>query len=185
MMTKKMTVVKVTLFLILSYGVSASMKVAHAEGAPEAAKIGVVDMQKALQAVEAGKKAKGELEKQFNAKKKELQTEEAAIKKATEEFKKQSVVLSDDARAKKQQDLQERIMKFQQYTQQSQMDIQQKERELTAPIIDGLKAIISETAKSKGYTTVLEKSETTVLFSLDRDDLTQEIVATYDKKHKK
>lgn len=151
----------------------------------EAVRIGMVEMQKALQTVEAGKKAKADLEKQFNAKKKELQTEEAAIKKITEDFKKNSLVLSDDARAKKQNEIQERIMKFQQYTQQSQFEIQQKERDMTAPIIEGLRALIQETAKSKGYTMVLEKNEATVLYSLDKDDLTAEVIAAYDKKYKK
>src|SRR3954471_21754695 len=76
-------------------------------------KIATVDMQRALQTVDAGKKAKAQLEKEFNKKKQELQTEEAAIRKMGEEFKKQSLALSEDARAKKQQELQERVMKFQ------------------------------------------------------------------------
>ena len=52
-------------------------------------KIGVVDMQKALLTVDAGKRAKAQLEKEVNAKSKEIQSEEAAIKKMGEEFQKQ------------------------------------------------------------------------------------------------
>jgi len=147
-------------------------------------KIGFVDMQRALQSVESGKKAKASLEKEFNIKKKDLQTEEATIKKLGEEFKKQSLVLSDDARAKKQGEIQERILKFQELTQRSQVEIQQKERELTEPIITRLRTTINEVAKGKGYTLVLEKSENTVLFSLDKDDLTDEIVGVYNKANK-
>jgi len=149
--------------------------------ADESAKIGTVDMQKALQSVEAGKKAKAQLEKDFNAKKSELQKEEAAIKKAGEEFKKQSLVMSDDARSKKQAELQERIMKFQELTARSQAEIQQKERDLTSPIIVKLRTIIADTAAKKGYTVVLEKNENTVLFSHDKDDLTTEVINAYNK----
>ncbi len=152
--------------------------VSHAEEM----KVGTVDMQKALQSVEAGKKAKAQLEKDFNAKKKELQGEEAAIKKATEEFKKQALVLSDEARAKKQQELQERIMKFQETTARSQQEIQQKEQDLTAPIITGLRSIIGETAKKKGYSVILEKNENNVLYSQEKDDLTAEIISTFNSK---
>lgn len=147
-------------------------------------KIATVDMQKALQTVEAGKKAKAQLEKEFNAKKKELQAEESSIKKMTEEFKKQSLVMSDEARAKKQGELQERIMKFQELTGRSQNEIQQKERDLTQPIIVKLRGIIADTAKKKNYTVVLEKNDNNVLYSQEKDDLTSEVVTAYDKQAK-
>lgn len=145
-------------------------------------KVGVVDMQKALQTVEAGKKAKAQLEKDFNAKKKELQTEEAAIKKMGEEFKKQSLVMNDEARAKKQAEIQERIIKFQETTARSQGEIQQKEAELTQPIIAKLREIVAKSAKDKGLALVLERNENTVLFFREKDDLTDEVVGAFNKQ---
>jgi outer membrane protein len=147
-------------------------------------KIGTVDMQKALQSVEAGKKAKAQLEKDYNAKKKELQNEEAAIKKMDAELKKQSLVLNEEARQKKIMELQERIQAFQQTTLKSQQEIQQKEHELTEPIVGKLRAIIKDTAKAKGYNLILEKNENTVLFSQEKDDLTTEVVNLYNKQGK-
>jgi outer membrane protein len=146
------------------------------------AKIATVDMQKALQSVESGKKAKAQLEKEFNAKKKELQGEEAAIKKMGEEFKKQAAVMNEDARAKRQAEIQERIMKFQETTGRSQAEIQQKERDLTGPIIGRLRGVIGDIAKSKGYSVVLEKNENTVLFSQEKDDLTAAVIEAVNKK---
>ena len=149
-----------------------------------AVKYGFVDMQKALQSVESGKKAKGQLEKDFNNKKKELQNEETAIRKMDEEFRKQSLVMSDEARAKKGSELQERVMKFQQQTQKAQAEIQQKEQELTAPLVVKLKNIISEQAKSKGYAAIFEKNENVVLYSIEKDDLTSSIVEQFNKQNK-
>jgi outer membrane protein len=145
-------------------------------------KIGTVDMQKALQTVDAGKKAKSQLEKEFNAKKKDLQTEESNLRKITEEFKKQSLVMNDEARAKKQGEIQERIMKYQENTAKSQQEIQAKERELTDPILNKLRDIIVEMAKKKGFTVVLERNENMVLFSQDKDDITQDVISAYNKK---
>lgn len=146
--------------------------------------IGFVDMQKALQTVDAGKKAKAQLEKEFNSKKKELQSEEAAIQKMGEEFKKQQMVMSDEGRMKKQQEIQERIMKFQQMTARSQSEIQQKQDELTQPIIGKLRAIVADLAKQKGYSLVLEKNENTVLFHLEKDDMTTEVINQFNKQSK-
>ncbi len=147
-------------------------------------RVAVVDMQKALQLVEAGKKARSQLEHEFNAKKVEFQKEEAAIKKMNEDFQKQSLVMNDEARIKKQGELQNRILKFQQATQQSQEEIQVKERSLTQPIVVKMRAIISDLAKKKNYSIVLEKNENFVLHSEDKDDLTSEVVSTFDKGSK-
>lgn len=161
--------------------VSVALAAASTSLRAEEIKIGVVDMQRAIQSVEAGKKAKGQLEKEFNARKKELQAEESSIKKMGEEFRKQSLVLTDDARAKKQAELQERIMKFQELTARSQQEIAQKEQELTQPIVSGIRKVISDLAKQKGYSFILEKNENTVLFSLDKDDLTADVITAFNK----
>jgi outer membrane protein len=147
-------------------------------------KIGTIDMQKALQTVEVGKKAKAQLEKEFNRKKKVLDDEQNAIKKLTEEFKKQSMVLNDEARMKKQTEIQERMAKFQEQMMRSQNEIQQKEASLTAPIVQSLKDMIKDVAGKKGYQMVLDKNEAMVIFSQDKDDLTDEVVKAYNAKNK-
>ena len=170
---------KTLITLLLALGLSIG-SVARAEES----KVGTVDMQKALQTVEAGKKAKSQLETEFNKKKQELQKEEASIKKMHEEFQKQSLVMTDQARQKKEAEIRERFMKFQEVTARSQQEIQKKEQELTEPIIVKLRTIIKDLASKKGYTVVLEKNENTVLFSQEKDDLTKDVVETYNKNQK-
>ena len=173
--------------LLMVFGCSVALVatgLSSARAVEEGMKIGTVDMQKALQTVEAGKKAKTSLEKEFTAKKKELQSEEESIKKMGEEFKKQSLVMSDEARSKKQSELQERIMRLQETTGRSQMELAKKEREMTGPILTKLKNIVTEMAKTKGYTMVLEKNDNTVLFSQEKDDLTTEVIKSFDKQFK-
>ncbi len=146
-------------------------------------KIAVVDMQKALQTVDAGKKAKSQLEKEFNEKKTQLQSEEESIKKLTEEFKKKNLVLSAEAQGKKQAELQEKIMKYRELVGKSQMEMQKRERDLTEPIIGRLRGVVEEVAKGQGFTMVLDKNENSVLFVQPKDDLTDEVVKTFNKKN--
>lgn len=148
------------------------------------ATIGTVDMQKALRTVDAGKKAKEKLEGIFNKKKEELQKEEANLKKIHQDLQKQSSVLSESALGKKQAELQQKVAAFQENTARSQMELQKKEQELTAPIIDKLKELVQTLAKKKNYTMVLEKNENTVLFSLEKDDFTEEVIKEFDKQNK-
>ena len=166
-----------SLVMFAVFGLVAASSSARSEDA----KIGVVDMQKALQNVDAGKKAKSQLEGEFNKKKQDIQKEETSLKKASEEFQKQSLVMSEQARTKKQAELQERFLKHQEMIRKSQGEIQKKEQELTEPIIVKLRELVSEMAKKKGYSVILEKNENTVLFSQEKDDLTSEVITTFNK----
>ena len=139
-------------------------------------KIGIIDMQKAIQSSEAGKKAKAELEGAFNKKKKELQAEEEALKKMQTDFQKKQSALSDSAKKEQQTKMQERFMKYQQLLQSSQSEIQKREQEMSAPIIAKIREKVIEVAKKKNYTLVLEKNENVVIFSQEKDDLTEEVM---------
>lgn len=146
-------------------------------------KIAIVDLQKALQTVDAGKKAKANLEKEFNEKKKTIQSEEEAIKKMSEDFKKQSMVLSDEAKIKKQNELQERLMKYRELVGKSQVQMQERERQATEPIIGKLRTIVDEIGAKKGYSIIFEKNDASVLYLQQRDDLTDDVIAAFNKKN--
>ncbi len=150
---------------------------------PGEMRIGLVDMQKTLQTIEAGKKARAKLEKDFNARRKELQTEEAAIKKMTEDFQLKAPAMNDAARAKENQKISERIYTFQQKTAKSQAEIQQEQNELTLPLISKAKVSIGKKAKEKGMRLVLDKNENTVLYSHEEDDMTNEVIADINKQN--
>lgn len=146
-----------------------------------AQKIGVVDMQKAVQSTAAGKKAKSELEKEFESKKKELQKREGDLKKMGEDLEKKKGVMSEEALMKKQAEFQEEMMKYRDQVGKSQMDIQKKDRDLTQPILDKMRKVIEKLAKEKGYTTVLE-ANAMVLFSAPENDLTNEVIKAFEKE---
>ncbi|AHZ84047.1 OmpH family outer membrane protein [Bdellovibrio bacteriovorus] len=145
------------------------------------AKVGFVDMQKAIQSTSAGKKAKTELETEFNKKKKELEKKEADLKKMGEDLEKKKSVLSEEALGKKQAEFQEEMLKYRDVVGKSQIEIQKKERELTAPILDKMKKVIAKLAKDKGYTLVLENSQM-VLYATADADLTTEVIAAFEKE---
>jgi len=144
-------------------------------------KIGFVDMQKAIQATAAGKKAKTELEGDFNKKKKDLEKKEADLKKMGEDLEKKKSVMSEEALGKKQAEFQEEMMKYRDVVGKSQVEIQKKERELTAPILEKMKKTIAKLAKDKGYSLILENSQM-VLFSTAESDLTDEVVKSFEKE---
>src|ERR1700722_9450533 len=87
-------------------------------------KIGYIDMQKAIQETAAGKKAKKDLEDEFNKKKKDLDKREADIKKMGEDFEKRSMAMNEESRTKKQNEIRTEMQKYQELAAKSQMEIQ-------------------------------------------------------------
>ena len=75
-------------------------------------------------------------------------------------------------------------MRLQEKGAKTEQELRMKEQELTQPIIQKLRTIIAETAKSKGYQVILEKNENTVLFSQEKDDLTSEVIEKFNKGNK-
>lgn len=139
-------------------------------------KVGIIDMQKCIQSSESGKKAKSELEGAFNKKKKELQDQEAGLKKAQEEFQKKQAALSDSARKEQQAKLQEKFMKYQENLQRSQAEIQKKEQEMSEPIIRKIREKVTEIAKKKELSLVLESNPQIVMYSDEKLDITEEVL---------
>lgn len=151
----------------------------------QAIKVGFVDLQQALQTVEAGKAAKAQLEKEMAKKREQLEKTQAALQKETTEFENRAEVMSASARATKQAELQKKIAEFQKSFGESQMDLQKRERELTKPIIDELRAIVEGIGKTQSFELVLEKNEGAVLYALNGTDLTKEVIENFNKKKKK
>ena len=144
-------------------------------------KAGYIDMQKAIQSTESGKKAKKELEGEFEKKKKDLKKKEDELKKKAENFEKKKMVLSDKVREEQQGEIQEEMMKFREELQKSQMTIQQKERDLTKPILEKIQKTIASVATEKGLSMVFEKSEQSALWAKPELDLTEEVIKRANK----
>lgn len=164
---------------------STAMSLSFAAMAEGETKLGYIDMQKAIQETSSGKKAKKDLEEDFNKKKKEIEKKEADLKKMNEDFEKKALVLSDDIRQKKQQELQGEMMKYREMVGKSQMDIQKREVDLTKPIIESLRKIVDDIAQKENFTVILERSEQGVMWAKKDIDLTARVVAEYEKQTKK
>lgn len=144
-------------------------------------KFGYVDLQKAIQSTALGKKAKTELEGEFNKRKKEIEAKQADIKKMGEDLEKKKAVLSEDSLHKKQSEIQEEMLKYQEMVGKNQMEIQKKQQDLTAPILEKMRLTLDKMAKTEGYSMIFEKNEQSVLWVKAEFDLTEKLVQEFEK----
>lgn len=147
-------------------------------------RVAYVDLQKALQSVDAGKNAKANLEKEVNSKRAELEKAQANLQKEAEAFEKKAAIMNEATKAKTQAELQKKIADFQKNAAESQMELQKKERELTKPLIDELRSIIEGIGKEKSYQLILEKNEGAVLYAEAGSDLTDQVIERFNARRK-
>lgn len=169
---------KVFLMLAVSFGMLFSVA-AQAEF-----KMGFVDVQKAIQATKAGKKAKEDMTKEAEKKNKELEKKKGDIDKMREDLEKKRSVLSEEAFGKKAQELQEEMSKFNQVVQKTQVELQKKESEFLSPIVDKMKKVIEKLAKEKGLSMVIQHGQAApiLLYAAAETDLTEEVIKSFDKE---
>lgn len=148
-------------------------------------KIGVINIQKVITSIGEGKNVMKTLEKSFKSKQKEIKAEEEAIKKMQQDYQKQSSLLSDKAKANKENEIRQRIAKLQQKTMEYQKNIQQQEQQLKKPILEKLKPVIDDVSKGKDLAMTFEVSSSPVVYAQTQIDITDEVIKAYDKKHKK
>jgi outer membrane protein len=141
-------------------------------------KFGYVDMQRALNETEDGRKAKANLKKVFDTKQKELDEQQASIKKEIEDLDKKRTLLPADKVREKEVDIQTRMQKVQQTYLRHQQDLSAKEQEATQKIFERMQKIIAKIAASENFSVILDKSA--LVFAKPHLDLTNELIRRYN-----
>ena len=146
----------------------------------EDVKLGFVDLQRALNETEDGRKAKAKLKKDFDQKQKELDEQQEELKKAIEDLDKKRTLMPADKVRDKEAELQGRMQKVQQTYLRHQQDLQGKEQAETGKIYERMNRIIGKIAQAENFTMIFERSQSAVLFAKPHLDLTNEIIRRYN-----
>ncbi|WP_158542392.1 OmpH family outer membrane protein [Lujinxingia litoralis] len=143
-------------------------------------KIGYVDMQEALNSIEEGKRVKARLEREFAQRQERLDAKQNEVMQMRQELEQQAMMLSEDARRERVTTLQTRMQELQELYLQLQSELAQQEAEATKSIFDRMRGIIATMAREQGYTLILERTESSVLYAADGMNLTTELVRRYN-----
>ena len=149
------------------------------------AKYAVVDMQAVILNVAEGKEARSKLEKEIKDKEKELQSSKNELDKMNNEWKNQASLLSEAAKAKKQQEFQEKFLDLRNKEMTFQKEIKEKEQAATQKIAIAVTKLVSNLAKQRGFEMVFETSSAGLLYLKDPTDLTKDVIDAFEKDHKK
>jgi len=146
----------------------------------QAMKIGYVDVQRAVQEVEEGKAARARLQHELQQKQADIAKKRAELEKMKADYDKQAPVLSDDAKRKRQEDLQKAFVDAQNAAGQMQEELSGKEQEAMQGISKRLLQIVAEVSERENFNFVIDKAA--LLYAPAASDVTNEVVRRYNER---
>jgi len=161
----KSLVIAAALFLAVNTNVNAQTKVAH------------INLSELIPIMPEVKLATDQIKKMEEGFRKDLETMYTEFRTKAEKYNNESKTAGDalnETRGKELQDMQSRIEAFQ---QKAQLELENKEIELKAPIIEKARVAIHKVAKAKGYEMVLDSTPGSAVIMATTGDLLQDVKA--------
>jgi outer membrane protein len=147
-------------------------------------KIGYVDLNKALNESEEGKKAVKTLEEIFKSKQAVLDEKRMELNKLNEELQKQSSVLNQDVLKGKVEERDKLGRDYQRMVKDAEDEVEKKRTDFMDRILKDLSEIIKKTGEEDGYTVIFEKVQSGIMYIPEKFDVTDKIIKKYNEASK-
>ena len=150
--------------------------------AQDKVRIGFIDIQRAINESQAGKRARDKFQSQVKKAETELLKEKQELERLKAEFDKKSPLLKEEERRSMEADLQKRVVNYQRGMGDQQQELKQKEGEMTGDILRELEKIVTEVGKAEKFTLILERSQ--ILYSDQAIDITNKVIEVFNSRSK-
>ena len=161
---------------------SAAPTPAATTGSTAGNKVGIINIQQAIQLTNEGKRDLEALDKKFEPQRNALQNLQKEVQGMQDQLKTQGDKLNDDARAKLVRDIETKQKSMQRQLEDAQGEYQGAQGELVNRIGGKLMEVLDKYAKGNGYSMILDVSnpQSPVLWAAAPIDVTQEIATAYN-----
>ena len=145
-------------------------------------RIGYVDLHQALEESERGQEIKNELEQEFQQRQQELDEMQQNVMQQRQQMEQQAMMMSEEQRQEQQMELQQQMEQLQQTYLELQNELAQQEAQATQELFDEMQSVADEIGEERGFTLIIEKTDTSILYSVDGLDLTDELIERFDER---
>ncbi len=146
----------------------------------EPVKIGIVDLDQAVNSTAEGRAAREELARKQRDAEAKIQPLLERMKEMEEDFKAKRFVVSDEARFQKQLDMVEVQNEIESKVKELKGQLQVDEQRLRGPLLTKLGNIIEQVGKENGFTMILRRGAPGLLYSREALDVTDLVVEKYN-----
>jgi len=149
----------------------------------EGTKVAYVHLERAINEVDDGVKAKGDLQKEMDQKKIKLEKMHKDLQSLAESVEKQSAVMSQEARQAKAKEYQKKATEFQQEYAATEQEFMKRKNEVMAPIVQKMQALVGAMRTEGKYDAIGDRGA--MIDVKPELDLTNELIRRYNSAHGK
>jgi outer membrane protein len=160
---------------------AAALAMAGAAFAAEV-KLGFVDLQRALNECDGGKKARERFVAEMEGKQARLRTEKEALDRKREEFDKKAMVLREKERLEMEQQLEDQGLAFKRKYEDYQRELKRIDDQYTGSILADLRQVINALGAEGKYTVIFEVQSSGIIYGVPAADLTEDVIRRYNKR---
>ncbi len=148
----------------------------------DATKIGIFDFQKVLSESNTGKLTQKQLTDKGNEFQGKLKIEKDKLDEMNKAYEREKLVLSPEKQNEKEKDFRNRVNDFKKMQDDFAREFKQLEVQSLNKIQEDVVQLINEMGKTEGYLLILEKKAGGVLYSLEKIDISDQIIKKYNSK---
>lgn len=148
---------KVGLGLLLLAGAAAPVAAQTPTG-QSALKIGYIDSQRIIAEAPGSREAARSFEQEMARYQGELEQMENELKQMLEQYERQQVTLSPDARRQRQEDIRSRQIAYQQRATELEQEAARRQAELVEPIMARINTVLQQIQAAEGYTLIFDSA---------------------------
>ena len=148
-------------------------------------KIGYVDLQRAISESVAGKSAQSQYEVEVKKAQTEIDKKKADYEGQKASFSKQKESLNEKAQDKRQEEILSLERNLKRSFQDSQEDLRRKNAQIVSDLVKQLRTVVEQYGKDNGFSMIVEKGASSVLYADAKIDITQDILKKFDEVTKK
>jgi outer membrane protein len=156
---------------------------AFAQSPSQPSKVGIINIQAAIAGTQEGQKAAADIQQRYDPKRKELDRKQSEIQALRDQLSRGSNTMSDEAKQALQREIDQKTKSFNRDTEDAQADYQADEDRLLQGFFEKMQVVIDKYARDNGYALILDISsqQSPVIYATNSIDITNDIVALYDK----
>ena len=144
-------------------------------------KLAYVDVQRALNECEAGKRAKSDFRNRVQSLEVKLQREQNDVQSLKDELEKKGMLMKPEQRQNLQDEYVNKLKNFERNYKDSKEELERKDNEVTGQIVHDLAEVIRDLGEKAGYTMVMEKGS--ILWGAPGIDITDQVIRAYNGMH--
>lgn len=169
----------------LFWGTAAVISIASVSWAADPVRLGFVDLQTVITQSKEGQTAMNTVKAEAAEKQKEIGAKEAEIKQMDADLQKQASALSEAARKDREEEIRRKLRDLKRVTEDFNRDLAKREGDMVNDLLKDLTTVIRDYGKEKGFTLIVEKGQSGVIYGNDAADLTKEILERYNARRSK